>query len=140
MELKRAGTRSSEQGSPKFFTGDVRVEPLIEAPDPARVRAASVSFEPCARSAWHTHPLGQTLIVISGCGYVQSWGCPVRIIRPGDVVWCPPGEKHWHGATPDTAMAHLAIQEAFNGKVVDWMEKVSDEQYQAGTKAAAASV
>jgi quercetin dioxygenase-like cupin family protein len=140
MELKRAGTRGSSQGPAEYFTGEVRIEPLIEAPDPARVRAASVTFAPAARSAWHTHPLGQMLIVMSGCGYVQSWGGPVQVIRPGDVVWCPPGEKHWHGATPDTGLAHIAIQEALNGRVVDWMEKVSDEQYEAGSKAATASV
>lgn len=129
MELKRNGSQPSSYGPDEYFTGKVRVDPLFEAPDPARVRGASVTFEPGARSAWHTHPLGQTLIVISGCGWVQSEGQPKVEIRPGDVVWCPPNERHWHGATPTTAMTHIAIQEALDGKVVEWMEKVSDEQY-----------
>jgi quercetin dioxygenase-like cupin family protein len=102
---------------------------LFQAPDPARARGASVTFEPCARSNWHTHPLGQTLIVTSGCGLVQSWGGPIKVIRPGDVVWCPPGEKHWHGAMPNTAITHIAIQEELDGRVVDWMERVTHEQY-----------
>jgi quercetin dioxygenase-like cupin family protein len=135
VEIRKNGTQASTQGPAEYFTGNVRIDPLAEAPEPARVRAASVTFEPCARSAWHTHPLGQTLIVTAGRGYVQSWGGPVRVIGPGDVVWCPPGEKHWHGAAPGTALTHIAIQEALDGKVVDWMEKVSDEQYQAGAKA-----
>ena len=129
MELKKNGTRSSVQGPSENFTGKVRVDPLFNAPDPARTSGAYVTFEPGARSAWHTHPLGQTLIVTCGCGLVQSWGGPIRVIRPGDVVWCPPGEKHWHGAMPTTSMTHIAVQEALNGKVVDWLEKVTDEQY-----------
>ena len=129
MEIKRCGSRPSGKGPEEYFTGTVRVDPLFEAADPARARGASVTFEPGARTAWHTHPLGQTLIVTSGCGCVQSWGGPIKVIRPGDVVSCPPGEKHWHGAMPGTAMTHIAIQEELNGKVVDWMEKVTDEQY-----------
>lgn len=139
MDIKPNGSQSSVQGPPEYFTGGVRVDPLVEAPEPARVRAASVTFEPGARSAWHTHPLGQNLIVTSGRGYVQSWGGPVRIIEPGDVVWCPPNEKHWHGAAPHTAMTHIAIQEALNGKVVEWMEKVTEEQYAAGAAAESSS-
>jgi quercetin dioxygenase-like cupin family protein len=131
MELKRNGTQVSGKGPDEYFTGNVRVDPLFEAPDPARTRGASVTFEPGARSAWHRHPLGQTLIVMSGCGWVQSEGQPKVEIRPGDVVWCPPNEKHWHGAAPNTSMTHFAIQEALDGKVVEWLEKVSDEQYQA---------
>ena len=129
MEIKRNGSRPSPRGPAKHFTGSVRIDPLFEAHEPARASGAYVTFEPCARSDWHTDPLGQTLIVTCGCGYVQSWGRPIRVIRPGDVVWCPPGEKHWHGAAPNTAMTHIAIQEALDGKVVDWLEKVSDEQY-----------
>ena len=113
----------------EYFTGTVRIDPLFEAADPARGRGASVTFEPGARTAWHTHPLGQTLIVTSGVGRVQKWSGPVEEIRPGDVVWFEPNEKQWHGASPTGAMTHTAIQEALNGKVVDWMEKVSDEQY-----------
>ena len=135
MDIRRSGSQPSSNGPAEYFTGSVRIDPLVEAPGPARVRAAVVTFEPGAHSAWHTHPLGQTLIVTAGCGYVQSWGGPVRVIRAGDVVWCPPGEKHWHGAAPMTAMAHIAVQEALDGKVVDWMEKVSDEQYRAGASA-----
>ncbi len=131
MELKRNGAQPSGKGPDEFFTGNVRIDPLFEAPDPARVRGASVTFEPGARTAWHRHPLGQTLIVTSGCGWVQSEGQPKVEIKPGDVVWCPANEKHWHGATPTTAMTHIAIQEALDGKVVEWMEKVSDEQYHA---------
>ena len=116
---------------PSNFTGTVRIDPLFPAPDPARALGVSVTFEPGARTAWHTHPLGQTLIVTTGCGLIQSWGGPIQRIRPGDVVWCPPGEKHWHGATATTAMTHIAIVEQLNGKTVDWMEKVSDEEYQA---------
>jgi quercetin dioxygenase-like cupin family protein len=129
MDIKRNGSRSSGKGPADYFTGQVRVDPLFEAPAPARVRGASVTFEPGARTAWHTHPLGQTLIVISGLGRVRRWGGEIEEIRPGDVVWFAPGEKHWHGAAPATAMTHIAIQEELDGKVVDWMEKVSDEQY-----------
>lgn len=129
MEIKRSGSQPSTKGSADWFTGTVRVDPLFEAPAPARVRGASVTFEPGARTNWHTHPLGQTLIVTAGCGRAQREGGPVEEIRPGDVVWIPPGEKHWHGAAPTTAMTHLAVQEALDGKAVDWMEKVSDEQY-----------
>ncbi len=131
MEIKRSGSRPSEKGSAENFTGAVRIDRLFEAPEPARVRSASVTFEPGARTAWHTHPLGQTLIVTSGVGWTQCWGEPKQEIRAGDVIWCPPGHKHWHGATPTAAMTHIAIQEALNGKVVEWMEKVSDEQYRA---------
>jgi quercetin dioxygenase-like cupin family protein len=129
MDIRRAGLQPSGKGPADYFTGMVRVDPLFEAPEPARVRGASVTFEPSARTAWHTHPLGQTLIVTSGAGRVQRWGGPIEDIRPGDVVWFAPGEKHWHGAAPDTAMTHIAIQEAQNGSPVDWLEKVSDEQY-----------
>ena len=134
MEIKRSGSQSSTKGPADWFTGSVRIDPLFEAPEPARVRGASVSFEPGARTAWHTHPLGQTLIVTSGLGWAQCWGGRIEEIRPGDVVWFAPGEKHWHGATPTTAMTHIAIQEALDGKVVEWMEKVSDEQYQLGVR------
>jgi len=134
MEIRRNGSRSSARGPVEHFTGSVRIDRLFEAHEPARASGSYVTFEPCARSDWHTHPLGQTLIVTYGCGYVQSWGGPLRVIRPGDVVWCPPGEKHWHGAAPNTAMTHIAIQEALDGKVVDWLEKVSDEQYNAATQ------
>ena len=129
MEIKKIGSQPSGKGSPQYFTGMVRVDPLFDAPDPARVVSASVTFEPGARTAWHTHPLGQTLIVIAGRGRVQREGGPVEEIRPGDVVWIPPGEKHWHGAAPTTAMTHIAIQEKIDGKTVDWLEPVSDEQY-----------
>ncbi len=129
MEIKRNDTRPSSKGSADYFTGTVHVEPLFQATAPARVRGASVTFEPGARTAWHTHPLGQTLIVTAGFGLVQRLGGPIEEIHPGDVVWFPPGEKHWHGASPKTAMTHIAIQEALDGKVVDWLEKVSDEQY-----------
>jgi len=131
MDIKRCGSQPSGKGPAEFFTGNVRIDPLFEAPDPARARGASVTFEPGARTAWHTHPVGQNLIVTSGCGWVQSEGGPKEEIRPGDVVSCPPKEKHWHGATPNSAMTHIAIQEQLDGKVVQWMEKVSDEQYQA---------
>jgi quercetin dioxygenase-like cupin family protein len=130
MEIKKGGSQTSSKGSAEWFTGTVKIDPLFEAPDPARVRGASVTFEPGARTAWHTHPLGQTLIVTSGLGWAQRWGGQVEEIRPGDVVWFAPGEKHWHGASPTTAMTHIAIQEASDGKVVEWMEKVSDQQYQ----------
>jgi len=129
MEIKRNGSQPSTKGSADWFTGTVRVDPLFQAPEPARARGAAVTFEPAARTAWHTHPLGQTLIVTAGCGRAQSWGGKVEEIRPGDVVWFPAGEKHWHGAAPTTAMTHIAIQEALDGKVVEWMEKVTDEQY-----------
>ncbi len=129
MDIRRNGSQASSQGPAEFFTGAVRVDPLFEAPDPARVRGANVTFEPGARSAWHSHPLGQTLIVTAGCGWTQVADEPKVEIRPGDVIWCPPGKRHWHGATATTAMTHIAIQEALNGKVVEWMEKVSDEQY-----------
>ena len=129
MEIKRAGSQQSSVGSSEYFTGSVRLDPLFQAPDPARVVGASVTFEPGARTAWHTHPLGQTLIVTFGCGFAQRWGGPIETIRPGDVIWFPPNEKHWHGATPTTHMTHIAIQEALNGKTVDWLEHVSDEQY-----------
>jgi len=130
MEIKRAGSQSSTKGLTDWFTGTVCIDPLFEAPQPARVRCARVAFEPGARTAWHTHPLGQTLIVASGLGWAQQWGGPIEEIRPGDVIWFAPGEKHWHGATPTTAMTHIAIQEALDGKVVEWMEKVRDEEYQ----------
>jgi len=131
MEIKRSGSQPSGKGPAEYFTGAVRVDPLFNPPPPARAFGASVTFEPGARTAWHTHPLGQTLIVTAGCGRAQRWGGPIEEIRPGDVVWIPPGEKHWHGATPTTAMAHIAIQEQLDGKAVDWMEQASDEQYQA---------
>ena len=131
MDIKRSGSQPSAQGSADWFTGAVRIDPLFSAPEPARAAGALVTFEPGARTAWHTHPLGQTLIVTAGCGWVQRAGGPVEEIRPGDVIWFPPGEKHWHGATPATAMSHIAIQEALDGKAVDWMEHVSDEQYRA---------
>ena len=132
MEIKRSGSQPSAKGPSEWFTGSVRIDPLFPAVDPSRVSSALVTFEPGARTAWHTHPLGQTLIVTAGCGVVQSWGGPAENIRPGDVIWCPPGEKHWHGATASTAMTHIAIVEQLDGKAVAWMEKVTDEQYQAG--------
>jgi quercetin dioxygenase-like cupin family protein len=135
MDIKRAGSQPSGKGPADWFTGTVRIDPLFAASPPARAAAAAVTFEPGARTAWHTHPLGQTLIVTSGVGRAQREGGPVDEIRPGDVVWFPAGEKHWHGASPTTAMTHIAIQETLEGKVVDWMEKVSDEQY--GAKPAA---
>jgi quercetin dioxygenase-like cupin family protein len=131
MEIKRTGSQPSVQGPSDWFTGTVRIDPLFQAPDPAFVQGASVTFEPGARTAWHTHPLGQTLIVTAGCGWAQREGGPIEEIRPGDVVWFSPGEKHWHGASPTTAMTHIAIQEKADGKVVDWMEQVTDQQYQA---------
>ena len=129
MEIKRAGSQPSAKGPADWFTGIVRIDPLFQAPEPAHAQGASVTFEPGARTAWHTHPLGQTLIVSSGVGRVQKWGGSIEEIRPGDVVWFEPDEKHWHGASATVAMTHIAIQEALNGEVVDWMEKVSDEQY-----------
>ena len=133
MEIKRIGSQPSGKGPAEYFTGTVRVDPLFSPPDPARVFGATVTFEPGARAAWHTHPLGQTLIVTAGCGLVQCWGGPIEEIRPGDVVWIAPGEKHWHGATATTAMTHIANVEQLNGKSAEWMEQVSDQQYPAGT-------
>jgi quercetin dioxygenase-like cupin family protein len=129
MDIRRNDARPSNKGPANYFTGAVKLEPLVEAPEPARVRAASVTFEPGARTAWHTHPLGQTLIVIAGLGWAQTEGGVVEEIRPGDVVWFAPGEKHWHGATATSAMTHIAIQESLNGKAVDWLEQVSDALY-----------
>ena len=130
MNVKRSGTQPSDKGPAEYFTGTVRIDRLFEAVEPGRVVGASVTFEPGARTAWHTHPLGQTLIVTAGKGFAQRWGGPIEEIRPGDVVSFPPGEKHWHGATATTAMTHIAIQERLDGRTVDWLEKVSDEQYQ----------
>ncbi len=130
MEIKRNGSQASEKGPAEFFTGNVRIAPLVKVSDPARVSVANVTFEPGARSAWHSHPLGQTMIVTAGAGRVQNWGGTIEEIRPGDVVWAPPGEKHWHGAAPTTAMTHISIVENLNGKGADWREKVSDKQYQ----------
>ena len=130
MDIKRAGTQPSAKGPADWFTGNVRIDSPFNRTDPARVAGAIVTFEPGARTAWHTHPLGQTLIVTAGCGRAQRWGGPIEEIRPGDIVWFAPGEKHWHGASPATAMTHIAIQEHLDGKAVDWLEKVSDEQYQ----------
>ncbi len=130
MEIKRSGSQPSTKGPVEYFTGTVRIDPLFQVKDPARAAGNSVTFEPGARTAWHTHPLGQTLIVTAGCGRAQRLGGPIEEIRPGDVICFAPGEKHWHGATPTTAMTHIAIQEQLDGKAVDWMEKVSDEQYQ----------
>ena len=129
IDIKRIGSRPSQKGPEDWFTGTVRIDPLFQSPEPARTGAAQVTFEPGARTAWHTHPLGQTLIVIAGLGWVQREGGPIEEIRPGDVVWFPPGLRHWHGASPTNAMTHIAIQESVDGKAVDWMEKVSDEQY-----------
>jgi quercetin dioxygenase-like cupin family protein len=129
MNITRNGTTPSAKGPADWFTGFVRIDPLFQAPDPARVAGAAVTFEPGARTAWHTHPLGQTLIITAGSGLVQRWGGPVEAVHPGDVVWFAPGEKHWHGASPTVAMTHIAIQEAQDGRAVDWMEYVTDEQY-----------
>ena len=129
MEITRSGSQSSRKGSEEWFTGSVRIDPLFQAPEPARAGAGHVTFEPGARTAWHTHPLGQTLIITSGLGWVQRDGGPIEEVRAGDVVWFPPGEKHWHGATPTTAMTHIAVQERREGKAVDWLEKVADAQY-----------
>ncbi len=129
MRITRAGTQPSQKGPAEHFTGSVRVDPLFQPNAPSRVAGAYVTFEPCARTDWHTHPLGQTLVVTSGVGRVQQWGGPVEEIRAGDVVWTPPAVKHWHGASPTTAMTHIAIQEQLDGKVVEWMERVTDEQY-----------
>ena len=129
MEIKKCGSRPSTVGPEDYFTGKVRMDPVTAAPDPANVRSVVVTFEPAARTAWHTHPLGQTLIVLSGLGLVQTWNGKIQEIRPGDTVWFAPGEKHWHGASPSVAMSHLAIQEAQDGSPVTWLEKVTDEQY-----------
>jgi quercetin dioxygenase-like cupin family protein len=137
MEIKRAGSQSSTKGPADYFTGTVRIDMPFQGTDPARVGGAIVTFEPGARTAWHTHPLGQTLIITAGCGWAQREGGSIEEIRPGDVVWFPPGEKHWHGATTLTAMTHIAIAEVLNGRAVDWMEHVTDEQY--GTRTDAAS-
>lgn len=134
MEIKRNGSQPSGKGPAEWFTGTVRIDPLFQPNDSTRANGSSVTFEPGARSAWHSHPLGQTLIVTSGCGRVQSWGSPIEEIGPGDVVWCPPGEKHWHGAAPTTAMTHISIVEQLDGKGANWLERVSDEQYRAGSK------
>jgi quercetin dioxygenase-like cupin family protein len=132
MNIKRSGSQPSGKGPADWFTGAVRIDPLFQASAPARAVGASVTFAPGARTAWHTHPLGQTLIVTSGCGLAQSWEGPIEQIRPGDVIWFAPGEKHWHGATPITAMTHIAIQEQLDGKAVDWLEHVSDKQNHGG--------
>ena len=129
MTITRIGSQASSKGAEEYFTGAVRIDPLMQALEPGRVLGANVTFEPGARTAWHTHPLGQTLIVIAGCGRAQRWGGAIEEIRPGDVIWFPPGEKHWHGAAPTTAMTHIAIVEVLDGKSTDWMEKVSDQQY-----------
>ena len=132
MEITRAGSKPSVKGPTDWFTGTVRIDPLFTAPAPARVAGAAVTFEPGARTAWHTHPLGQTLIVLSGLGRVQLEGGPIEEIHPGDVVWFPPNVRHWHGASPKTAMTHIALQEALDGKMVEWLEQVSDDQYDGG--------
>jgi len=129
MQITRAGSQPSGKGPADWFSGMVRIDPLFSPPDPARVAGALVTFEPGARTNWHTHPLGQTLIVTTGLGWVQREGGPIEEIRPGDVVWFPPGEKHWHGASPTTAMSHIAVQEKLDGSPVTWMERVSDDQY-----------
>ena len=134
MEIKRSGTQPSSKAPADWFTGSVRIDPLFESPDPARAQVVSVTFEPGARNAWHTHPLGQTLIVTAGMGWAQRWDGPIEPIHPGDVVWFAPNEKHWHGATATTGMTHIAIQERLNGKVVDWLEQVTDEQYAKGSR------
>ena len=131
MNITRSGSQPSGKGPVENFTGAVRIDPLFQAPDPARVVGSSVTFEPGARTAWHSHPLGQTLIVTAGCGRVQRWEGPIEEMHPGDVIWFEPGEKHWHGAAPKTAMTHLSILEQQGGKTGDWMEQVSDDQYQA---------
>ena len=135
MEIKSNGSQPSGKGQAEYFTGTVRIDPLFDAHEPTRAGCVSVTFEPGARTAWHTHPLGQTLIVTAGCGLAQGWEGSVQKIRPGDVVWFSAGEKHWHGATPTTAMTHISIVEQLDGKSADWMEKVSDEEYQAGSSA-----
>jgi quercetin dioxygenase-like cupin family protein len=130
MNIRRAGSQPSVKGPADWFTGTVRIDPLFQPPAPARVAGAAVTFEPGARTAWHTHPLGQTLIVTAGAGRVQRWGGPIEEIRPGDVVWFEPGEKHWHGAAPATAMTHIAVHEQLDGKAVEWLEQVTDAQYE----------
>jgi len=135
MDFKRSGSQPSAKGPAEYFTGNVRIDPLIATTAPARMGGAIVTFEPGARTAWHIHPLGQMLLVTAGCGLVQSLGGPVRKIRPGDMVWCPPNEKHWHGATSTTGMTHVALVESLDGKVVEWMEHVTDEEYAAGEAA-----
>lgn len=127
--IARSGSQPPAPGPAEYFTGTVQVQPLFQATEPSRVAGASVTFEPGARTAWHTHPVGQRLIVTAGAGWVQQWGGPIEDIKPGDVVWIPPGQKHWHGATPTTRMTHIALQEHLDGKVVEWLEKVSDDQY-----------
>jgi quercetin dioxygenase-like cupin family protein len=134
MNIRRSGSQPSNRGPAEWFTGTVRIDPLFPATDPARAAGNSVTFEPGARTAWHTHPLGQILIVTAGCGLAQRWEGAIEEIRPGDVVWFEPGEKHWHGAKPTTAMTHIAVQEHLDGKPVEWLEKVSDDQYSAGSK------
>ena len=134
MEIKHPGSEPAARGPRQWFTGQVRIDPLFSPPEPARVAMACVTFEPGARTAWHTHPLGQTLIVTAGCGWVQRWGGERHDIRPGDVIWFAPGEKHWHGATATTAVTHIAIQEKLNGSPVDWLEHVSEEQYAGSVK------
>jgi|SRR6185312_9443413 len=129
MEIRRAGSQPSAKGPEDWFTGTVRIDSLFQPSEPARAAGAAVTFEPGARTAWHTHPLGQTLIVTAGFGWAQREGGSIEEIRPGDVVWFAPNEKHWHGAAPTTGMTHIAIQESLNGKVVEWMEKVSEQQY-----------
>jgi quercetin dioxygenase-like cupin family protein len=133
MDIRRCGSVPSRRGPADYFTGTVWQDPIIEAPEPARVRSNVVSFDPGARTAWHTHPLGQTLYVVAGCGRAQMWGGPVQEIRAGDVIWIPPGEKHWHGAGPQTAMTHISIQEALDGQAIEWLEKVTDEEYLSGS-------
>jgi len=134
MEIKRIDSQPTRKGPAEWFIGSVRIQPMFESPEPARARGASVTFEPSARTAWHTHPLGQTLIVTSGLGWAQREDGPIEEIRPGDVVWFAPNEKHWHGATPTKAMTHIAIQEALDGRVIDWMEHVTDKEYLSGTQ------
>ena len=129
MDILKVGSRASSTGPEAYFTGDVRIDPVIDAPDPARIRCVMVTFEPGARTAWHTHPLGQTLVVMSGLGLAQTWGGNIQEMRPGDTVWIPPGEKHWHGAAPTVGMCHLAMHEMLGGNAVDWLEHVTDDQY-----------
>jgi quercetin dioxygenase-like cupin family protein len=133
MDIRRCGSVPSRRGPGDYFTGTVWQDPIVEAPEPARHRSNVVSFDPGARTAWHTHPLGQTLYVVAGCGRAQTAGGPVQEIRAGDVIWIPPGERHWHGAGPETSMTHISIQEALDGKHIEWMEKVSDEEYLSGS-------
>ena len=129
MKITRVGSMPSEKGPLSNFTGTVRRDPLAKADAPGRVVVGGITFEPCSRTDWHTHPFGQILIVTAGCGWIQSWGGPKDEIHPGDVIWTPPAEKHWHGATASTAMTHIAVTEAMDGKTADWLEKVTDEQY-----------